>query len=76
MDDLKKQAIEREIERAKAGVEAAMSELRYALDRIERDIKAGRKPTVSSTHQATELFNALGRYEAMLTAREIFEVKL
>lgn len=72
-DEFKSRALNNEIERAAKGATGAIGELRHILNRIERDIADGRKPTVSNTHVMTELFNRLGMYEALLTAQEILK---
>ncbi len=52
-----------------------VEDMRHLLDRIERDLKAGRPPSVSNTHLLTELFNRVGQYDALLGALDMLPEK-
>lgn len=75
MDDAKKMYLNMEINRARSSVERSMDTIYDLLDRIKRDLEMCRKPTVSNTATATDLFNALGRLEALMSMQEMVEGK-
>lgn len=68
-------AMDMEIDHATRGAHASINELRFLLDRIERDLKAGTHTTSSNSHGLTELFHHLGQRNALIDARKYLEDK-